>query len=338
MNPALEVDPADVAGGPDDAKLQLVRRASSDGGVQRAVYTHTVVRVDPFEKALVRRVELARRVAEYLGYHVRAQALVGKHVPIQQTHTPCLGSESEPLLSLLQLLLGPSAVDELADPAPEEADGVEQLFVRVQDLAAQELDDPVWSTTPGNGKGEGAPQPTLRRIGMPTEPLILWRIPGPHGSVLCPGATRQALATHETRPQARLRGTSRGGIRPVPDLDAAQCLLSGHPECGHLPAEVLAERFQDVRGDILDATVFSQHAIDGMVDYKVLATRLLLPPTVRQRAGEPPARVEKTLEAFSRFLGLVTGSVLARDSASSLSSRSTSALRISVDQAVQSDF
>jgi hypothetical protein len=136
MNPALEVDPADVAGGPDDAKLQLVRRASSDGGVQRAAYTHAVVRVDPFEKALVRRVELARRVAEYLGYHVRAPALVGKHVPIQQTHTPCLGSQSEPLLGLLQLLFGPPAVDELADPTPDEADGVEQFFVRVQDLAA----------------------------------------------------------------------------------------------------------------------------------------------------------------------------------------------------------
>src|SRR5215204_4134964 len=36
VDPALGVDPPDVAGGPDDTELQLVRRASGDGGVQRA--------------------------------------------------------------------------------------------------------------------------------------------------------------------------------------------------------------------------------------------------------------------------------------------------------------
>jgi hypothetical protein len=102
-----------------------------------------------------------------------------------------------------------------------------------------------------------------------------------------------------------------GGIRLVPGLDTTQCLLLRHPEYGHLPAEILAERLQYTRDSIFKAVCLSQYAVDGVLDCQILATRLLPPPTVRQRAGEPPARVEKTLEAFSRFLGLVTGSVLA---------------------------
>jgi hypothetical protein len=97
----------------------------------------------------------------------------------------------------------------------------------------------------------------------------------------------------------------------VPDLDATQRLLPGHPQYGHLPAEVLAECPQDARGGILEADGLGQYAVNGMLGYNVLVARLLLPPPVRQRAGEPPARVEEALETFSCLCGLEAGSALA---------------------------
>ena len=147
VDPALGVDPPDVAGRPDDAELQLVRRTSGDGGVQRAAHAPAVVRVDPLEELLVREVELARRVAVDLGHRTRAPSLVGQHIPIQQAYAPGLGCQPQLLLGLAQLLLVPAAVDELADPAADEPDGIVQFLIPVQDLAAQELDDPARAAT-----------------------------------------------------------------------------------------------------------------------------------------------------------------------------------------------
>jgi hypothetical protein len=93
--------------------------------------TRAVVRVDPLEELLVREVELARRVAVDLGHRTRAPPLVGQHIPIQQAHAPGLGRQPQPLLGLAQLLLGPAAVGELAEPATDEPNGVEQFFIGV---------------------------------------------------------------------------------------------------------------------------------------------------------------------------------------------------------------
>jgi hypothetical protein len=97
----------------------------------------------------------------------------------------------------------------------------------------------------------------------------------------------------------------------VPDFDAAQRFVPGHPEYGHLPAEVLAECLQDASGGILEVVGPSQYAVDGVLDCEILPTSLLLPPPVRQCSGEPLARVEEALEAFSRLRGLVAGFDLA---------------------------
>ena len=97
----------------------------------------------------------------------------------------------------------------------------------------------------------------------------------------------------------------------MPDLEAAQRLLADHPENSHLPAEVLAERLQDARGGIFEAIGLKQYAIYCVLDREVLAARVLVPPPLRQSVGEPPARVEETLEAFPCLRGLVAGVTLA---------------------------
>jgi hypothetical protein len=142
---------------------------------------------------------------------------------------PGLGCQPQLLFGLAQLLLSPAAVGELAESATDEPNGVEQFFVRELDLAAQKLYDPAGIATHGNGKGESAQQP-VRRVSQLCESFLPEIIPGPHGSVLRPGATGQALTTHKASAPARLHKAVGCGIRPVPDYMLGETTWNGMKE------------------------------------------------------------------------------------------------------------
>src|SRR6266511_1000407 len=158
--------------------------------------------------------------------------------------------------------LRPLALAKLSDLAANRCHHLEQIFVRLPEFAAEELDDTGDFIAAAKRKAERSMQPVLRREWRAREVGVLYHIGNPHGRAVGPNAARQADAWSKGGLAAD--GLERGNWygRAMPHLHAPQHVRrTVHaPDAAHAPAERSADRLKKAWTGFRQRRSFRQNA------------------------------------------------------------------------------
>ncbi len=119
-------------------------------------------------------------------------------------------------VGLPQFALCLAALDKLADLAPDSGHHLDQVFVGLMDLAAEERHDAVDFRSDNDRKTQGRPQPQLPSDVSAHEVLLRDKIRDPNGPTLAPHAAGHSKAGVEGHLHGRFPEPSETSVGSVP--------------------------------------------------------------------------------------------------------------------------
>src|SRR5262249_4300086 len=178
-----------------------------------------------------------------------------------------VGEAGEAVLARHRGFLGALALEELPDLTADRGQHLEQILVRLADLAAEELHHAQHLVAEQDGKAERAVEADLLRDTRPREVGGGGHVRDPCGLPAEPDASRETDARAEGQPATHLLERRHADRRLVPHRSAAErAALGVHlPQPSDLPPEMLAYRLEDARRAFVERARLGQGPRDRVL-------------------------------------------------------------------------